>query len=110
MALDVRVALSDEDVAAHHRVRHEVFVREQGIFTGDDRDGWDDEPCPPRADTSLDRDLAARRAQEDRQARRAAAMDALCDQTGATPWDVITAAITTPSPTAQRELTDGRAP
>ena len=42
MALDVRVALSDEDVAAHHRVRHEVFVREQGIFTGDDRDGWDD--------------------------------------------------------------------
>ena len=42
MALDVRVDLSDEDVAAHHRVRHEVFVREQGIFTGDDRDGWDD--------------------------------------------------------------------
>jgi len=41
-ALDVRVAISDEDVAAHHRVRHEVFVREQGIFTGDDRDGWDD--------------------------------------------------------------------
>ena len=42
MALDLRVALSDEDVADHHRVRHEVFVREQGIFTGDDRDGWDD--------------------------------------------------------------------
>ena len=39
--LDVRVALSDEDVAAHHRVRREVFVREQGIFAEDDRDGWD---------------------------------------------------------------------
>jgi putative N-acetyltransferase (TIGR04045 family) len=41
-AVDVRVALSDEDVAAHHRVRREVFVHEQGIFVDDDRDGWDD--------------------------------------------------------------------
>ena len=41
-ALDVRVAVSDEDVAEHHRVRHEVFVREQGIFAVDDRDGWDE--------------------------------------------------------------------
>jgi putative N-acetyltransferase (TIGR04045 family) len=40
-AIDVRVALSDEDVAAHHRVRREVFVREQGIFVDDDRDDWD---------------------------------------------------------------------
>lgn len=40
-AVDVRVALSAEDVAAHHRVRREVFVHEQGIFAGDDRDGWD---------------------------------------------------------------------
>jgi putative N-acetyltransferase (TIGR04045 family) len=41
-ALDVRVAVTDEDVAEHHRVRHEVFVREQGIFAVDDRDGWDE--------------------------------------------------------------------
>ena len=42
-ALDVRVALADEDVAAHHRVRREVFVREQRIFAEDDRDGWDED-------------------------------------------------------------------
>jgi putative N-acetyltransferase (TIGR04045 family) len=41
-ALDVRVAVTGEDVAEHHRVRHEVFVREQAIFAVDDRDGWDE--------------------------------------------------------------------
>lgn len=41
--IDVRVARSDEDVDAHHRVRREVFVREQRIFAGDDRDGWDED-------------------------------------------------------------------
>ncbi len=40
--IDVRVAVSDEDVAAHHAVRHEVFVREQGIFADHDLDVWDD--------------------------------------------------------------------
>ncbi len=40
--VDVRVARSPEDVAAHHRVRREVFVAEQGIFEHDDRDPWDD--------------------------------------------------------------------
>lgn len=40
--LDVRVAVSPEDVAAHHAVRREVFVTEQGIFETDDRDAWDD--------------------------------------------------------------------
>jgi putative N-acetyltransferase (TIGR04045 family) len=39
--LDVRVARSEEDLAAHHRVRHAVFVEEQGIFAGSDRDAWD---------------------------------------------------------------------
>ena len=39
--LDVRVAVTDGDVAAHHRVRHEVFVLEQGIFAVHDLDGWD---------------------------------------------------------------------
>jgi putative N-acetyltransferase (TIGR04045 family) len=40
--VDVRVALTEDDLAAHHRVRREVFVDEQGIFAGDDRDAWDD--------------------------------------------------------------------
>ena len=42
MDLDVRVAASAADLAAHHEVRRAVFVHEQGIFEGDDRDGWDD--------------------------------------------------------------------
>lgn len=41
-AVDVRVALDEADVAAHHEVRRAVFVREQAIFAGDDRDPWDD--------------------------------------------------------------------
>lgn len=38
---DVRLARSDDDRRAHHRVRHAVFVEEQGIFSGDDRDERD---------------------------------------------------------------------
>lgn len=41
--VDVRVARSPEDVAAHHRVRREVFVHEQRIFEHDDRDAWDED-------------------------------------------------------------------
>jgi putative N-acetyltransferase (TIGR04045 family) len=41
-SLDVRVASSAEDVAAHHAIRRAVFVDEQGIFEEDDRDAWDD--------------------------------------------------------------------
>ncbi|WP_217914217.1 MSMEG_0567/Sll0786 family nitrogen starvation N-acetyltransferase [Miltoncostaea marina] len=40
--LDVRVARDGEDLAAHHRVRRAVFVEEQAVFEGDDRDAWDD--------------------------------------------------------------------
>jgi putative N-acetyltransferase (TIGR04045 family) len=40
-AIDVRVAAAAEDVAAHHAVRHRVFVAEQRIFPGHDRDAWD---------------------------------------------------------------------
>jgi putative N-acetyltransferase (TIGR04045 family) len=42
-ALDVRVAETEADVVAHHEVRREVFVREQGIFAEDDHDGWDED-------------------------------------------------------------------
>jgi putative N-acetyltransferase (TIGR04045 family) len=38
----VRVALAPEDLEAHHRVRHAVFVEEQRIFAGDDHDAWDE--------------------------------------------------------------------
>jgi putative N-acetyltransferase (TIGR04045 family) len=31
-------------LAAYHRLRHEVFVTEQGLFTGTDRDDHDDDP------------------------------------------------------------------
>ena len=40
--LDVRVARTAEDLAAHHAIRRAVFVEEQGIFEHDDRDAWDD--------------------------------------------------------------------
>ena len=41
-SLDVRVARTAEDLAAHHAVRRAVFVEEQGIFEEDDGDAWDD--------------------------------------------------------------------
>jgi putative N-acetyltransferase (TIGR04045 family) len=38
-----RVAGDAWTVAEHHRIRHEVFVREQHLFDGSDRDRRDDE-------------------------------------------------------------------
>ena len=38
-----RVAGDAWAVAEHHRIREEVFVREQRLFQGSDRDGRDDE-------------------------------------------------------------------
>ena len=43
LALSVRVALGAEEQAFHHRIRHEVFVAEQNIFTGTDLDAHDDD-------------------------------------------------------------------
>jgi putative N-acetyltransferase (TIGR04045 family) len=40
-----RVADDPSTVAEHHRIRQLVFVREQGLFPGSDRDGRDDEPA-----------------------------------------------------------------
>ncbi len=34
---------SSEDLAVHHRIRQEVFVGEQAVFTGSDRDPHDDD-------------------------------------------------------------------
>ncbi|WP_300019384.1 MSMEG_0567/Sll0786 family nitrogen starvation N-acetyltransferase [Pseudonocardia sp.] len=39
-----RLAGAGADLAAHHRVRHAVFVAEQRIFAGSDRDAHDDDP------------------------------------------------------------------
>jgi putative N-acetyltransferase (TIGR04045 family) len=39
-----RAAAGRDELAAHHAVRHRVFVDEQRIFTGSDRDGHDDDP------------------------------------------------------------------
>jgi putative N-acetyltransferase (TIGR04045 family) len=40
-----RLAGDAADRADHHRVRHSVFVDEQGIFAGSDRDTHDDDPA-----------------------------------------------------------------
>jgi putative N-acetyltransferase (TIGR04045 family) len=42
-ALECRAAGSAEELAAHHSIRHRVFVEEQAIFAGTDRDARDDE-------------------------------------------------------------------
>ncbi len=38
-----RAAAGHDELAAHHAIRHQVFVDEQQIFAGTDRDGHDDE-------------------------------------------------------------------
>lgn len=46
-ALACRPVCSDAERAAHFRIRHQVFVVEQGLFrgTGGDRDGHDEDPA-----------------------------------------------------------------
>lgn len=41
--VECRVADDAWTLAEHHRIREAVFVREQGLFQGSDRDGRDDE-------------------------------------------------------------------
>lgn len=38
------VAAGTKEVALHHRIRHQVFVDEQGVFSPSDTDGRDAEP------------------------------------------------------------------
>jgi putative N-acetyltransferase (TIGR04045 family) len=40
-ALTCRLVESDEELAAHHAVRHQVFVLDQRLFVGNDRDERD---------------------------------------------------------------------
>jgi putative N-acetyltransferase (TIGR04045 family) len=43
-ALICRAAGTDDELTSHHDIRHRVFVREQHIFAGSDRDHHDDSP------------------------------------------------------------------
>ncbi|MEA2254422.1 MAG: hypothetical protein QOG35_467 [Solirubrobacteraceae bacterium] len=43
-SLGCRLALTERERARHFAVRRAVFVEEQGLFAGDDRDGCDAEP------------------------------------------------------------------
>jgi putative N-acetyltransferase (TIGR04045 family) len=40
-----RIAEDERSVQWHHRIRFEVFVGEQALFTGSDRDGHDSQPA-----------------------------------------------------------------
>ncbi|MGH9118156.1 MAG: MSMEG_0567/Sll0786 family nitrogen starvation N-acetyltransferase [Acidimicrobiales bacterium] len=42
--LSCRIAADPLEVELHHRIRREIFVAEQAIFAGDDRDARDDDP------------------------------------------------------------------
>ena len=44
VSIECRVARNPEEVAAHHAIRRRVFVDEQRVFAGSDRDGHDDDP------------------------------------------------------------------
>jgi putative N-acetyltransferase (TIGR04045 family) len=44
-AVACRVAESAGERMLHHRIRHEVFVLEQGLFCDDDRDSFDSDPA-----------------------------------------------------------------
>lgn len=44
LRVECRPAATPEELETHFRIRHEVFVEEQQLFTGSDRDEHDDEP------------------------------------------------------------------
>jgi putative N-acetyltransferase (TIGR04045 family) len=44
VTIQCRAVAGPQELAAHHAVRHHVFVEEQHIFTGSDRDHHDGDP------------------------------------------------------------------
>jgi putative N-acetyltransferase (TIGR04045 family) len=44
LRVECRPAATAEELGTHHRIRHEVFVEEQQLFTGTDRDDHDVHP------------------------------------------------------------------
>jgi len=53
-----RLARDARELAAHHDIRRAVFVDEQGLFAGDDRDGRDAAPATLHAVGALDGRIA----------------------------------------------------
>jgi putative N-acetyltransferase (TIGR04045 family) len=53
-----RLAAGPGELAAHHAIRRAVFVEEQGLFGGDDRDERDGDPATLRAVGTIDGRLA----------------------------------------------------
>jgi len=45
LAIECRAAKTADELAAHYAVRHRVFVAEQSIFSGTDRDQHDGDPA-----------------------------------------------------------------
>jgi len=45
LAIECRAARTEDELAGHYAVRHRVFVDEQGIFAGSDRDRHDLDPA-----------------------------------------------------------------
>jgi putative N-acetyltransferase (TIGR04045 family) len=50
----IAVAVTPAGLAAHHRIRHAVFVAEQRIFTGSDTDAHDADPATLRVLATYD--------------------------------------------------------
>jgi putative N-acetyltransferase (TIGR04045 family) len=44
LRVECRPALTPDELDAHYRIRHEVFVEEQRLFAGTDRDAYDADP------------------------------------------------------------------
>lgn len=44
LRVECRPALAAEELETHYRIRHEVFVEEQQLFAGSDRDAYDADP------------------------------------------------------------------
>ncbi len=44
--LELRIASEPWEIGAYYRIRHQVFVEEQGIFQGTDRDDHDESSIP----------------------------------------------------------------
>ncbi len=44
LRVECRPALTAEELDTHYRIRHEVFVTEQQLFSGTDRDAYDTDP------------------------------------------------------------------
>lgn len=42
LQVEIHLARTIDEFEGHFRVRHEVFVEEQGLFDGTDRDRWDE--------------------------------------------------------------------